>query len=72
MDKIDEKVEELRQKQMLDDIGMAVFTEGYTLAKAMREGASVSEQAIGGFGNGAYACGWTAAYLAVKARGLLD
>jgi len=66
MNKIDEKAEEL--KKTIDEIGMSVYT-GYTLADAIREGSSVTEQEVGGWGNGARACALTAAVIAAKARG---
>lgn len=42
---------------------------GYTLADAIREGASVTNQAHGKFGSNGEACALTAACLAAKARG---
>lgn len=63
--KIDEKAEEL--KRAIDEIGMSVYT-GYTLADAIREGSSVSEQAYD-WGNGETACALTAAVIAASARG---
>lgn len=66
--KIDEKAEELQKT--IDEIGMSVYT-GYTLADAIREGSSVSEQAYD-WGNGATACALTAAVIAAKARGYVD
>ncbi len=68
MSKIDEKAEEL--KKTIDEIGMSVYT-GYTLADAIREGSSVSEQAYD-WGNGETACALTAAVIAAKARGYVD
>lgn len=70
MNKIDEKVEEL--KQALGEIEMDVLTKGYSLSDAIREGAMVSKQASGQFGNGEIACTLTSAYLALRARGLVD
>lgn len=52
----------------LAEIETKVLT-GYTLADAMREGASVTEQAIGSFGSKGRSCALTAAALAAKARG---
>lgn len=69
MNQIDEKVEEL--KKSIDVIGMSVLT-GYTLADAIREGSSVTEQEVGGWGNGARACALTAAVISAKARGYID
>lgn len=69
MDKLEEKVAELvKLKNAIDEVGLKVITEGYTLADAIRDGAKVSEQAYGGYGNGANACGWTAAYLGWEAH----
>jgi hypothetical protein len=65
MNKIDERAEEL--KRTIDEIGMSVYT-GYTLADAIREGSSVSEQAYD-WGNGETACALTAAVIAASARG---
>jgi predicted GTPase len=66
MNKIDEKAEELQKT--IDEIGMSVYT-GYTLADAIREGSKVSEQEVGGWGNGARACALTAAVISASARG---
>ena len=67
---IDEKVAELQQE--LGEIEMGVLTEGYTLADAIREGSTVTEQA-NGWGNGCEtACALTSGWLAMKARGLVD
>ena len=79
MSKIDEKAKTLRKNLGLDedtqallgDIEMKVVTEGYTLADAIREGSSVTEQAVGAWGDGETACALTAAKVALKARGLL-
>lgn len=65
MNKVDEKVDELRG--IIDEIGMKVATE-YTLADAIREGCKVSNQAVG-WGNGENACALTSAVIAAKARG---
>lgn len=42
---------------------------GYTLADAIREGASVTRQACGSFGSQGEACALTAAAIAAQARG---
>jgi hypothetical protein len=55
---------------MLSEIDMRVRT-GYTLADAMREGSTVSEQKIGNWGDGETACALTAATIAAKARGYI-
>lgn len=76
--KIDEKAEVLRTrvdldedtKALLAEIDMRVMT-GYTLADAIREGSTVSEQEVGGWGDGDTACALTAATIAAKARGYI-
>lgn len=68
--KIDEKADELRKT--LGEIELGVVTEGYTLAQAMREGCLVTEKQEGSWGNGDTACGNSAAYLALKARGIVE
>lgn len=65
MNKLDTKADELRA--VLSEIEMDVLTN-YTLADAIREGSSVTEQ-TGGWGNGETACALTAAVVAAKARG---
>lgn len=82
MTKIDERAQVLRTnlatemdldedtKSMLADIDMRVRT-GYTLADAIREGSTVSEQEVGGWGDGERACALTAATIAAKARGYI-
>lgn len=69
MNKIDEKADEL--KKIIDEIGMSVYTS-YTLADAIREGSTVSEHAVGSWGNGETACALTAAVISAKARGYVD
>jgi hypothetical protein len=66
---IEERVDAL--KQMFAEIELGVLTEGYTLADAIREGSQVSDQKIGGWGDGKNACALTAAYMAAKARDLV-
>lgn len=44
---------------------------GYTLADAIREGASVTEQTTGRYVAGNSACAFGAAWLAAKARGFI-
>lgn len=39
-----------------------------TLTDLMRQGSTVTEQAIGSFGNGVQACGLSAIYIAAKAN----
>ena len=65
MSKVDEKVDEL--KEMLGEIEMDVLTN-FTLADAIREGSSVTTQAVG-WGNGETACALTGAVISAKARG---
>lgn len=75
---IDEKAEELRIAREADaetvdainEIGMEVFTKGYTLADAIREGATVTEAATG-WGTGYSACALSAAVIAARSRGHL-
>lgn len=62
--KLDEKVDQLRAD--IDTIGLEVLT-GYTLADAIREGASVTDPAVG-WGTGESACALTSAVIAAKAR----
>jgi len=66
---IDEVTEELRT--MLSEIELGVITAGYSLADAIREGCTVSQQATGSWGDGKNACALTAAFIAAKARNLL-
>lgn len=68
MNKINEKADEL--KEAIDEIGLDVLT-GYTLADAIREGSSVSEQSCD-WGNGETACALTAALIGARARGYVD
>lgn len=78
MNKIDEKAVELRSnlgldaetQKVLGEIEMNVTTS-YTLADAIREGSTVSEQAYN-WGNGETACALTAAVIAAKARGYIQ
>jgi len=67
--KIDEKTEELRKE--LGEIELGVVTQGYTLADAIREGTRVTKQAYN-WGDGENACTLSAAYLAAKARKIID
>lgn len=75
--KIDEKAELLRKNLGLDAETISVLGEielktmEYTLADAIREGSSVSEQAVGSWGDGETACALTAATIAAKARGYI-
>lgn len=68
MTKIDEKAQELSE-QLKSELGeIELRTMEYTLADAIREGCSVSEQAYN-WGDGDTACALTAAVIAAKARG---
>jgi hypothetical protein len=79
MNKIEERAEVLRTRDGLDDdtkallseIDMRVRTEGVTLASLIREGSTVSEQAIGSWGDGHSACALTAAAIAAQARNII-
>ena len=68
---IDEKALELSE-QLKADLGeIELRTMQYTLADAIREGASVTDQAYN-WGDGAEtACALTAAVLSAKARGYI-
>lgn len=55
-------------KEVLGEIELDVTTS-YTLADAIREGASVTPQAFGSFGERGEACALSAAFLAAEARG---
>lgn len=57
-----------RLKQVLGDIEVKVLT-GYTLADAIREGASVTEPTSGAWIAGDRACALGAGWVAAKARG---
>lgn len=71
MSKIDEKAAELDEllKKELGEIELTSME--YTLADAVREGSLVSEQEVGGWGNGETACAMTASVIAARARGYL-
>lgn len=64
----DTQVDQLRRE--LGEIELEVTT-GYTLADAIREGCTVTEQMIGDFGSGQKACALSAAYIAAQARGYI-
>jgi hypothetical protein len=69
MSKIDEKVDEL--KGIIDATEVKELDRlNYRLSDAIREGAQVSEQAVG-WGNGERACALHAAVVAAKARGYM-
>lgn len=68
--KVDEKIEELRRE--LGEIELGVLTKGYSLPDAIREGATVTEQAKGWGDGSESACALTSAYLSVRARGMVE
>ena len=73
-DKLLAQIDEILELR-LDDFNSKTEDIGekpYTLADAMREGSSVTDQAVGFWANAAEGktCALSAAYLAVKARGL--
>ena len=68
MEKTIEKADELRE--MLNGIELEVTTS-YTLADAIREGSSVTEQAQG-WGQGEKACALHAGIIAAMARGYIE
>jgi hypothetical protein len=65
----EEKVDELTEQLEDMDLERAM---NYSLADAIREGSTVTEQAIGDWGNGETACALSAAAIAAKARHLID
>jgi len=70
--RLDEKADELSASLVseINEIGMGVLT-GYTLADAIREGSTVTDQAYN-WGNGDTACALTAGVIAAKARGYIS
>jgi len=68
MSVIDEKIKQLKNELAVIETG--VLTQGYTLADAIREGSTVTEQAYN-WGNGETACALSAGYIAAKAHGLI-
>lgn len=72
MIKIDEKATELGDELRKELGEIELRTMEYTLADAIREGSSVTEQAVGKFGNGLTACALTAAVISAKARGYVS
>lgn len=67
MSLVDEKVTELRA--VLGEIELKVLGN-YTLADAIREGSTVTDQAYN-WGDGNTACALSAAVIAAKARGYM-
>lgn len=68
MSRIDEKAIELSESLKRDLGEIELRTMEYTLADAIREGSTVSNQAFD-WGTGDTACALTAAVIAAKARG---
>jgi len=65
----DEKVAELSEQIKNDLGGIEMNVIGnYTLADAMREGSTVTDQAVG-WGTGDNACALSSAFISAKARG---
>jgi hypothetical protein len=57
----------------LAGIEYGVLTEGFTLADAIREGSTVTGQKVGGWADtDGNACALSAAFVAVKAHGLIS
>lgn len=67
--KTEEKIEEL--KTVLSQIEEEVMMRPLTLADLMRQGSMVTEQKIGGWGDGENACALHAATIAARAHGLI-
>lgn len=74
-----EKVEELRTQITSDLDGIAAATEArslerlnYRLSDAIREGSTVTGQAVGEWGTGENACALHAAVIAAQARGYIQ
>ena len=65
--KTEEKVAELKNLISTDEIKRM----NYRLSDAIREGSSVTDQAVG-WGNGENACALHSAVIAAQARGYLD
>ena len=77
MTKTDEKVEELKIQiagtEGVDaDEVINLDRLNYRLSDAIREGASVTDQAVGAWGNGEEACALHAGLIAAKARGYMS
>lgn len=67
MNKIDEKADEL--KGILDATEVKSLERmNYRLSDAIREGSTVTKQAVGEWGDGETACALSAAVIAAKAR----
>lgn len=68
MSKIDEKADVLSDSLKAELGEIELRTMEFTLADAIREGATVTNQACG-WGDGESACALTAAVISAKARG---
>lgn len=74
MSKMDEKARELREtREMQAELGEIELDVlgNFTLADAIREGSSVTEQAYAWGDGAANACAMTAAVLSAKSRGYM-
>lgn len=70
MNELDQKAEDLAKlRAELGQLEFDVVTS-YTLADAIREGCTVSEQSVG-WGTGAKACAMTSAVIAAKSRNIM-
>jgi hypothetical protein len=71
MNKTEEKVNEL--KGIIDATEVSEIKRmNYRLSDAIREGSSVSDQAIKGWGDGESACALHAGLIAAKSRGFMQ
>lgn len=72
---LEDKALELQEKlkDELAEIELGVVTQGYTLADAIREGATVTGHKTNGWydAGGVNTCALSAAYLSARARGLI-
>jgi hypothetical protein len=68
--KIDEKVDAL--KGIIDATEITELNRmNFRLSDAIREGSSVTDQEVGGWGDGDTACALSAAVISAKARGYM-
>ena len=70
MNKIDEKVDELREILKATEVD-ELKRMNYRLSDAIRGGSTVTEHCQSGWGNGDTACALSAAVIDAKARGYL-
>jgi len=66
---VEQKVEEIRSNISNDEL--EAMARPFTLADAIREGSTVSDQAYN-WGDGENACALSAAVMSAKARGYMD